>query len=149
MASRAERRAICALVLCECCKETMLNQGASKSMRKLLDRLDRALSAAFAQWEELNHKDVKRIHQLIVEFDKQTFNNQHLYAPVHTSVMLGLMDALKRAAKDKRSEAAARVERALRAVHRYYDRQLDRHKDYALAAEFLQIWDRVLAEKGY
>jgi hypothetical protein len=84
-----------------------------------------------------------------VEFDQQTFNRQHIVAPVHTSVMLGLIDPIKRATKGKRTETAARVERALKSVHRYYDRKLDREQDYQCAAQFLETWDQVLKKQNY
>ena len=148
MASRAEKRAVAALVMCECCRDSM-SVGASKSLAALLGRLGKALDEAFAQWQVVDQKDIPAIHQAIVAFDKQTFSGKEIPAPVHTSVMLGLMDALKRLAKNERANAAAAVERALRAVHRHYDRKLDRIGDYEQAAKFLGGWDEVLAGEGY
>ncbi len=150
MASQAERNAVGALVMVECTMRTF-DAAQAKTVRALCDRVSSLTNTCFSHWtiwsqnldvkeEKKRTKEMSEIHRRIQDFDTATFNNRPHATSVYTSLLLGILDPIARQVSGTRKLVMDQLLAAIKALHRYYDRKLNRWEEYTLVGRYLESW---------
>lgn len=139
MASQSEKEVIGVLVLAECTVQSF-SANASPSLAGICGRLQDRINRCFKQWEVLEQKHVKALHQRIDLFDQKTFAGRRHASPIYTSMLLLMIEDIYRQVKGTRKAVIHDLLTSLKALHRYYDRKLNRIDNYRTAAHYAAQW---------
>lgn len=138
--SKSEKNVLCVLVMIDCTLQ-MFKEGASKTLSEICDRVYLRNNQCFALWNTLEKKEVSVLHERIKRYDAATFNGINHHPSTYTSTMIGLAEDVYKKVNGPRKSAIYELINALKHLHRYHDRKLDRFNDYALAGQYLNRWD--------
>lgn len=118
-------------------------RARNKTVIGLCERVHQATDQAMNKFGLVivDKRSLAELERRITEFDNATFANQEHSASVLISTALGLLDEPLRHIRNKdRLAALERLERALVALHRYFDRCWDRHEEYEIATRYCGRW---------
>lgn len=138
------------LSLCESCAVSIrnfneTNPRTSEIVTKMVERLEQAAKEARGQWPtELTRKEADKIVKGMGQADLVTpefRGNLAEHTAYYTSLALGLLDELFKHIRDAHKlEHLERVEKALRELCNYFDRNLDRFAIYEHASRAIPLW---------
>ena len=107
--------------------------GVPKTVGAMLDRLANACDAAFDAWPmRLKPRDLKKIGDVYGGADIEAMERPSEYC---TYVLYLLTDVLSYIKDERRRERLESIMAAVRAIHRYYDRRIDKDDDYLFAMD--------------
>lgn len=161
MASKATRRGFAALGMaaggCRIIWEKRYHDDGPKTVRALLDRVEKAVNAALQSWtdppDELNERECRAIERTMTEWwDEHAAENDREGEPIpffsafSLALLTELWIELERARPEKRERIRGHVDevqKALAAWHQYFDRN-EKHADAALRAlDAAEKWSRM------
>ncbi|MFW5957773.1 MAG: hypothetical protein ACOCQ0_01330 [Desulfosalsimonas sp.] len=139
MASRATRRALAVISLAraiaDSIEESYKNEKNNKTAMNFVKKIRDRCQKCFALWpDQLSDTEIKRIHKHMEETENLTENNQAKITMM-TSLVLALLDDLRRKTNPDKHHAIDKLISVYRQVHRHYDRRLDKWEDYEAAAQ--------------
>lgn len=143
MASAAERRVIGILVLTELVA-AMIYPNASKTVKGYAQKIIDVTNEAFDQWKTLEPREVKKIKNVITEFDHKTFGNTPHETVIYTSLLLGLIgETLKKISNREREKALDAMIKPILRLHRHFDRGGNLWPLYDKAKGYIAVWDNM------
>jgi len=123
------------------------NRRRNKTVLDLCGRVHRATADCMDAFGlEVDEKDYRRMDALLNRYDERTFRGDRVDMAILTSAGLGMLDGIERKVTNPaRTASLDAVERALRRLHRYFDRKLDRFDDYRKAENAIRTWNELAA----
>lgn len=102
--------------------------GVPKTVESMLSRLEKACDAAFRAWpQRLSRRDIDRIGSAFDRSGIEGMTRPSEYCPYVLYLITDILSHISDKARRKRLED---VMTAIKAIHRYYDRQLNKEDDY-------------------
>lgn len=152
MASSAMRNILSVLALCEgevlSLYTQYQNRPNNKTIMQHIERVKSACDFAHKCWAaEYTQRDLELIGRRMKTVEMELYVDKiRVDVPVYSSLCLALVSDLYEHVRDPiKLYALDQINSAMRALHRYYDRHLNKWDDYAMASKAAEKWRSIAA----
>jgi len=111
----------------------------NKTIMNILDRIDKYSNTAFNYWKQ-NDKDLLSFSKKKLTAIEKEFGDG-LDVTIHTSFILAILDNLALNLKGEKRKAIENLAKAIFALHKYFDKNLEKYTFYAAADRISVKWE--------
>jgi len=111
----------------------------NRTIMNILDRINKHSNTAFNYWKQADKDLIPFSRKKLTAIEKEFGDG--LDVTIHTSFILAILDNLMLNLKNEKRKAIENLAKAVFALHKYFDKNLEKYTFYAAANRIATKWE--------